>query len=125
MAKEKTKRVVKYEVTSKDGKELLAKENTSQAAAMYRALAAADKPLSIAECYAKCEGKMENGAAWERLGKNLNSTLFALRKTGYVKRLEERIAIVKKAKAAKRARKPRASKPESSSRSDAKEAAAA
>lgn len=111
MAKEKkphTLLVVRYEPTAKDGKELLAKDNTSQAAAMYRALATAKEPLTIAECYAACEGKLENAAAWERLGKNLNSTLFALRKAGFVKKSERREEV--KAVGApkpKRVRKPR------------------
>lgn len=82
--------IVRYEPTAKDGAKLLAKENTSQAGAMYKALVAAGEPLTIAECYAACKGKMESQAAWERLGKNQNSTLFALRKAGLVKKSEAR-----------------------------------
>lgn len=94
--KVKTLLVVRYEPTAKDGSKLLDKDNASQAAAMYRALVAAKQPLSIAECYAACKGKLETQAAYERLGKNLNSTLFALRKAGYVKKQERRetLAVV-------------------------------
>lgn len=109
--------VVRYEPTAKDGKDLLAKDNTSQAAAMYRALATAKEPLTVKECYAACEGKLESGAAYERLGKNLNSTLFALRKAGFVKKTEKREEVAAKPRKAKstngspkpkRIRKPRA-----------------
>lgn len=115
--------VVRYEPAAKDGSELLNKENTSQSATMYRALAAAKEPLTIKECYAACEGKMESTAAWERLGKNLNSTLFALRKAGFVKKSERREEVEAKPRAAKKAngapnpkrvkapRKPRALRP--------------
>lgn len=112
MPKEKKVRtllVVRYEPTEKDGKELLAKDNMSQAAVMYRALAAAKGPLTVKETYAACEGKCESGAAYERLGKNLNSSLFALRKAGFVKKSEKREEQEPKA-APKKARKPRAAK---------------
>lgn len=91
--------IIRYEPTAKDGSNLLAKENTSQAAAMYRALVAAKEPLTIAECYAACKGKMESVAAWERLGKNQNSTLFALRKAGLVKKSEKREEVAASAAA--------------------------
>jgi hypothetical protein len=116
--KVRTLLVVRYEPTAKDGKELLAKDNMSQAAVMYRALEAAKGPLTVKETYAACEGKCESGAAYERLGKNLNSSLFALRKAGFVKKSEKREEqpdLPKKAKPAKpasekKARKPRAKK---------------
>lgn len=108
VAKVRTLLVVRYEPTAKDGKELLAKDNTSQAAAMYRALASAKEPLTIKETYAACEGKMESTAAWERLGKNKNSTLFALRNGGYVKKTERREE--QEPKAARAAKKPKAAR---------------
>jgi len=108
--KDNTRLIVRYEPTAKDGAELLLKDNNSQAAAMYRALANAKEPLTIKECYKACEGKMESNAAWERLGKNLNSTLFALRKAGYVKKQERREEVgakPRKAKAANGSAKPK------------------
>lgn len=105
-----TRLVVRYEPTAKDGKDLLDKENASQGAAMYRALVAAKGPLTIKEAYAACEGKMESTAAWERLGKNKNSTLFALRNAGFVKKTEKREEVASGAHRARSA-KPRASTP--------------
>lgn len=105
-----TRLVVRYEPTAKDGKDLLDKENASQGAAMYRALVAAKGPLTIKEAYAACEGKMESTAAWERLGKNKNSTLFALRNAGFVKKTEKREEVAAGTRRARSA-KPRASHP--------------
>lgn len=115
MPKEKKVRtllVVRYEPTAKEAKELLAKDNTSQNAVMYRALESAKGPLTVKETYAACEGKCESGAAYERLGKNLNSSLFALRKAGFVKKSEKREEqpdLPKKAKSA--SAKPNGSAP--------------
>lgn len=117
--KDNTRLVVRYEPTVKDAADLLAKDNVSQSAAMYRALVAAKEPLTIRETYKAA--KMESQAAYERLGKNLNSTLFALRKAGFVKKTERREevsgkanGVAKKPKAARKPRKPRAvvTKPE-------------
>jgi hypothetical protein len=82
----KERTYVAYEVAAKDGAKLLDSENTSQAAVMYRALAKAEGPLTIAQTYEACKGKCESEAEYGRLGKNLNSALFALRKAGYIKR---------------------------------------
>jgi hypothetical protein len=106
--KDNTRLVVRYEPTAKEGKELLAKDNTSQAAVMYRALASAKGPLTVKETYAACEGKCESGAAYERLSKNLNSTLFALRKAGYVKKQERREELAAKPRSAKANGAPKA-----------------
>jgi hypothetical protein len=125
MPKEKKVRtllVVRYEPTAKDGKELLSKDNLSQNAVMYRALEAAKGPLTVKETYAACEGKCESGAAYERLGKNLNSSLFALRKAGFVKKSEKREEQPDLPKREKKAKVATAAKPKSPRKPRAKKA---
>lgn len=137
MAKEKKVRmllVVRYEPTVKDGAGLLAKDNLSQTAVMYRALVSAKEPLTVKETYAACEGKCESGAAYERLGKNLNSSLFSLRKAGFVKKSEKREEQAEQPRKAKpnsstpkpkRVRKPRGAKLPVASEAQQQEGAAA
>lgn len=120
MAKVKQgKKIVLFEVTSKNAEELLDKKNTTNAAIFYRILAAAEKPMQRLAIYEASKSKCESGAAWERLGNQTHDTLARLKKAGFVKRTETREEV--KAKPArekkpngppkaKRVRKPRQSK---------------
>lgn len=123
MAKKEGSLVVRYEVTAKDGAKLLDKENQAQSAVMYRALAAAGEPLTIAETYkrAKCESQAE----YERLGKNQNSSLFALRKAGFVKKQERREEVAKPKVVRKRKPSTKKAKTSEAASSAAAETAAA
>jgi len=94
MAKEKKgRKVVLFEVTSKDGKELLDKANTSNAAIFYRVLVAKGEAMQRLAIYEASKSKCESGAAWERLGHQTHDTLARLRKAGFVKRIETREAV--------------------------------
>ena len=122
MAKvKKGRKIVLFEVTAKDGKDMLDKENTSAAALFYRVLVAKGEAMSRVAIYEATKSKCESAAAWERLGHQTHDTLARLRKAGLVKRIETREEVKESVKAAskangstktaKRERKPRKSAP--------------
>lgn len=108
MAKEKGRKVVLFEVTSKKADELLAKDNQTNTAIFYRVLVAKGEAMTRAAIYEASKSKCESGAAWERLGNQTHDTLARLRKGGFVKRIETREAVAAKPKVE---RKQRTAKP--------------
>lgn len=125
MAKEKKgKKVVLFEVTSKNGDEMLAKENMSNAAIFYRVLVAKGEAMTRVAIYEASKSKCESQAAYERLGDQTHDTLARLRKAGLVKRIETREEVKATAKP-RAARKPRAAKKRAVVEQPAAEASAA
>jgi len=106
MAKEKGRKLVLFEVTAKDGKELLDKDNQTNAAIFYRVLVAKGEAMQRTAIYEAAKSKCESVAAWERLGHQTHDTLARLRKSGHVKRIETREEV----KAEKKSRAPRKAK---------------
>jgi len=109
MAKVKQgRKLVLFEVTSKNAEELLDKKNTTNAAIFYRVLASAEKAMQRLAIYEASKSKCESGAAWERLGNQTHDTLARLKKAGFVKRIETREEVKATLRAAKPARAPKA-----------------
>ncbi len=103
MAKQKKlgRKIVLFEVTAKDGKEMLEKDNTSAAALFYRVLVAKGEAMQRVAIYEATKTKCESQAAFERLGNQTHDTLARLRKAGLVKRVETREAVTEARSASK------------------------